>query len=48
MDYTSEDEEYEYVAEFEVKEQVNALASSRHPNKFLPVYWSMETRKSFS
>ena len=33
VDYTSEDEEYEYVAEIEVKEQVNALASSRHPNK---------------
>ena len=33
MDYTSKDEEYEYVAEIEVKEQVNALASSRHPNK---------------
>ena len=33
MDYTSEDEEYEYVAEIEVKEQVNALASSPHPNK---------------
>ena len=24
VDYTSEDEEYEYVAEIEVKEQVNA------------------------
>ena len=31
--YTSEDEEYEYMAEIEVKEQVNALASSPHPNK---------------
>jgi len=33
VDYTSEDKECEYVAEIEVKEQVNALASSRHPNK---------------
>ena len=48
MDYKSEDEEYEYVADVEVKEQVNALASSRHPIKVLPFYWSMETRKSFS
>ena len=31
VDYTSEDVEYEYVAEIEV-----------------PLYWSMETRKSFS
>ena len=29
----SGDEEYEYVAEIEVKEQVHALASSGHPNK---------------
>ena len=29
----SEIEDYEYVAEIEVKEQVHALASSRHPNK---------------
>ena len=29
----SEDEEYEYVAEIEVKEQVHALASTGHPNK---------------
>jgi len=33
VDYTSEDEEYKYVAEIEVKEQFNALASYRHPNK---------------
>ena len=33
VDYTSGDEEYEYVAEIEEKEQVNALASSRHPSK---------------
>ena len=33
VDYTSEDEEYEYVAEIEVKEQVNAFVSSPHPNK---------------
>ena len=33
VDYTSEDEEYEYVAEIEVKEQVNALAAVPHPNK---------------
>ena len=33
VDYLSEAEEYEYVAEIEVKEQVNALASSPHPNK---------------
>ena len=33
VDYTSEDEEYEYVAEIEVKEMVNTLASSRSPNK---------------
>ena len=33
VDYTSEDEEYEYVAEIEVKEQVNALASHGHRNK---------------
>ena len=33
VDYTSEDEEYEYVAEIKVKEQVNALAPSRHPKK---------------
>ena len=33
MDYTSEDEKYEFVVEIEVKEQVNALAFSRHPNK---------------
>ena len=32
MNCTSEDEEYEYLAEIEVKEQVNG-ASSRHPNK---------------
>ena len=31
--YTSEHEEYEYVAEIKVKEQVNALAFSPHPNK---------------
>ena len=31
--YTSEDNEFEYVTEIEVKEQVNALASGRHPNK---------------
>ena len=29
----SEDEEYKYVAEIEVKEQVHPLASSGHPNK---------------
>ena len=33
VDYTSEDEEYKYVAEIEVKEQVNALASRPYPNK---------------
>ena len=33
VDYTSEDQEYEYVAEIEAKEKVNALVSSRHPNK---------------
>lgn len=33
VDYTSTDEEYEYVAEIEVKEMVNALTSSRSPNK---------------
>ena len=33
VDYTSEDEEYEYVAEIEVKEQLNTLASSRCPSK---------------
>ena len=33
VDYTSEDEEYEYVAEIEVKEQAHALASSCHSNK---------------
>lgn len=33
VNYTSEDEEYEYVAEIEVKEQFNALASNRSPNK---------------
>ena len=33
MDYTLEDEEYEYVAEIEVKEQVHGLASSCHPKK---------------
>jgi len=33
VDYTSEDEEYEYVTEIEGKEQVNTLASSHHPNK---------------
>ena len=32
VDYTSEDEEYEYVAETTVKEQVNALASRCHTN----------------
>ena len=42
VDYKSEDEEYEYVAEIEVKEQVNALAFNHHPS------WSMETRKHFS
>ena len=31
--YTSEHEEYDYVAEIKVKEQVNALAFSPHPNK---------------
>lgn len=33
MDYTPEDEEYEYVAKIKVKQQVNELASSCHPNK---------------
>lgn len=33
VDYTSTDEEYEYVAEIEVKEMVNALTSSSSPNK---------------
>ena len=45
VDYTSEDEEYEYVTEIEVREQVNALASSPHPNKVfvtLPVNENQE------
>ena len=32
VEYTSEDKEYEYVAEIEVKEQVHALASRCHPD----------------
>ena len=48
VDYTSEDEEYEYAAEIEVKEQVNALASSPHPYKVFATLLVNETRKSFS
>ncbi|XP_022777842.1 uncharacterized protein LOC111319309 [Stylophora pistillata] len=33
VNYTSENKEYEYVAEIEVKQQVDALASNRSPNK---------------
>ena len=47
VDYTSEDQEYEYVAEIEAKEQINALVSSRHPNKVFATVLVNGTQKKF-
>ena len=47
VDYTSEDQEYEYVAEIEAKEQVNALASSRHLNNVFAIVLVNRTQEKF-
>ena len=47
MDYASEDQEYKYVAEIEAKEQVNALASSGHPNNVFATVLVSGTREKF-
>ena len=49
VDYTSEDEEYEYVVEIEVKEQVNACKLPVVTLiEFSSLQLSMESRKSLS